>query len=365
MLMMAIVGVALGVMALINISSVMNGFTHKMYKKINASYDVNVVSEEESVHNMDEILNNFDIKSDIKYLKIADNYFSIIGKISSRVYLYDKENFAKISNKYGVIVNNDFAKEINVNKKDSVVINYGLIGHDYSLETIMNSDSVRLKVVGLNKELSRGVHIPKELWDENNMIDMPMRYLQGVKLHDFTDAEALHYEIKNFVHENVETYWWGNSQKNFLDMVKLESLIIKIVILFVLVISCFNVIASNILIINEKKQDIFIYRTLGYSKKFVGSLFLSIGVFIGFIGLVLGLMGGFLVLDNLTYIVQKIEIILSVNLFPFENGDIPYLINGGDLFIDISIVALMIILSSIIPAMKAAMISPADGLKNE
>lgn len=362
MLILAIFGISIGITALINVSSVMNGFTYEMYKKISNGPHVYINSDNKT-NVSSYIEKKFDIKQSSTYQLLTDKYFTTIKDYAGLVKFYSDTEFKKISSINGVSINSETADNLNVELGESIIFYHGVYYPNNTAKTINESEAIRFKVRNIDDSLSTGIHIPKAIWEDESMIQASYRYQESIMLDNFLDSRNAYELIKN--NPNMDVFWWGNHNKNFLDMLNLETMIIKIVIFFILVISCFNIISTNILIVAEKKTDIYILRTLGYSKAFIYKLFILIGLIIGIMGVFIGVTLGLFVLENLNEIMHFIELNSSINFHGITDKGIPSFISYEDLSKDICIVIMMILISSILPAIKASRISPADGLKDE
>ncbi len=156
----------------------------------------------------------------------------------------------------------------------------------------------------------------------------------------------------------VET--WQEMNESLFAALKLEKLAMGIALALIILVGSFSIITSLIMLVMKKTKDIAIFMAMGATPRMVGRIFLIQGTLIGAlgtaIGFILGLTGAFLLKKY-----QFIE--LPKGAYPMDH--VPVLIDGGDLvLIAIASVALCF-LATIYPARQAAKLEPADALRYE
>ena len=141
-----------------------------------------------------------------------------------------------------------------------------------------------------------------------------------------------------------------------------------ILLISVVGIAAFNVVASLVLLVIDKRANIAILRTLGVSPAEIGIIFVMIGAIIGIIGVTAGSVIGILLSQLLPAAVHYFEnlygrSLLSTDVYPIDF--IPVDVSSGDIFIVGCTTLTMCILATIYPAINAAKVEPASILQND
>lgn len=358
---LAIIGITLGVTALIVVSSVMNGIFTKIYDDLNAeyNYDISVYAFDDSdIYNIYNIIGQDNIISKIKAKVLKPPYIAKVEKKHALLYIVDNNVEMK---EQGIYLN----ESIKIDKKALFLqiykSGYGFLDQDL-LPINHFSEEYSKKNIGLNS-----LFISKKDFDESFFVDVETENMVYFKIKNFMDAQEINRKLNKHFEDNndIVISGWYSSRPQLVENLTLEYTIIKIVLFFIILVSSFSVMSTITLIISEKKQDIFVLKTIGYSNKNVVSVFLISGLFIGIVGIILGIILGLLISYNLKEIISFIEVLLRVDMLPDSLDSFPVIINYVDFF-GISILTLVLVFfSSLIPSMKTVNISPAEGLKSE
>ncbi len=136
----------------------------------------------------------------------------------------------------------------------------------------------------------------------------------------------------------------------------------------IVAVAAFNIISTLVMMVTDKQADIAVLRTIGASPRSIMGIFMIQGTVIGFIGILLGMIGGIWLALNVETLVPAIENVLG---FKFLSPDVYYISDlPSDLqWSDVIIVGLVSFLFSltatIFPALRAAHIQPAEALRYE
>ena len=155
---------------------------------------------------------------------------------------------------------------------------------------------------------------------------------------------------------------WRQQNKNYLSAIEYEKYVMFFVILIIIVTACVNVTTSLFVLVLKKYRDISLYRTLGASPFMIVTLFCVHGLFIGVLGLAAGLILG---------VAMCIGFEVLQVLFPLMPSDV-YKISfvstefrWSDLALISAATLLICFVSTLIPAIRGARLSPIEGLKYE
>lgn len=361
---LSVFGILFGVTALIVVSSAMSGFKNNLYQNIHVDFDVSVSLNKTSPMSIDKLIENYKIKEVKEYKKFNSNVEIYLNNQNFENLIISKDNLKYeldslyISSSFSFL--DDKILPLSLRPK-------GLFenrNEELSEDDIYDQAILNVKF-SENIPLNR-VYVSQDTYDSNFFIDIESEKLDmyGLVFEDFMDSQS--FITENKTNGQIEDLnGWITNQKEFFNSLKIEETVIKIVLFFVLLVSSFNIVSTLTLMITEKKQDIYILKTIGYSNKEVLLTFLMTGVIIGFFGLILGTITGILITVNLTEILLFLENVLFIDFIPKSITEFPYLLNIKEIIIINILTAFIILISSLIPAINTLRITPAEGLKDE
>jgi lipoprotein-releasing system permease protein len=134
----------------------------------------------------------------------------------------------------------------------------------------------------------------------------------------------------------------------------------------VVAIASFNVVSTLVMLVDDKRADIAVLRTLGAAKQDVGRIFLVHGALIAGIGLVIGIAGGVALANGVTDIVRGVEWLFDVRLLQGTYfTSVPSTVLPGDIAIVAALGAVVSLAAAIYPARRAAALDPVQGLHQD
>ncbi len=161
---------------------------------------------------------------------------------------------------------------------------------------------------------------------------------------------------------------WTTQHSTFFKALQLQKTMLFFVLLLIIGVAAFNLVSTLIMVVTDKESDIAILRTLGMSPSQVMRVFIVQGGLLALIGTVIGVLLGLLVANNVSAIVQGIEQLMNVQLLNADIHGVTHIdakIEWSDvIMISISAFSLSI-LATIFPAWKASKVQPAEALRYE
>ncbi len=189
-----------------------------------------------------------------------------------------------------------------------------------------------------------------------------------LKLPHALDAPATAATLRQQLPASVRVSDWTRVNRAWYDAVQVEKRLMGIILTLIVAIAAFNLVSSLVMTVNQKRADIAILRTLGASPRSIMGIFVVQGSLAGFMGTAAGLLLGLLVAFHIDTIVPAIERLLGIAFLP---GSI-YLISrmpsqplASDI-VPITVMALLLSLAATLyPSWRASRIQPAQALRYE
>ena len=161
---------------------------------------------------------------------------------------------------------------------------------------------------------------------------------------------------------------WTIENASYFRAIKLEKTMMSIMLLMVIGVAAFNIVASLIMVVTEKRTDIAVLRTLGMSPASIMRIFFLQGAMIGWFGTFFGVLPGVLIALNVPEWVPVIEQFFGFQIMPgdvFYVTAIPSLVILRDVIVIAVIAFLLTALATLYPANQAAKVNPAIALRYE
>tara|TARA_B100000614_G_scaffold254019_1_gene268718 strand:+ start:1762 stop:2856 length:1095 start_codon:yes stop_codon:yes gene_type:complete len=159
---------------------------------------------------------------------------------------------------------------------------------------------------------------------------------------------------------------WIESHSSLFTAISNEKRVMFLILILIVAVASFNIVSSLLMLVKNKEREIAILKTLGATDFYITSIFLLQGIFLGFLGIVLGLVFGVLLANNVNIVIDFIESLFNTSLLPpdiYHLSEIPAIVKISDIRFVTFFSVLIIIISSLYPARKAASIKPATSLR--
>jgi len=387
----SILGISLGVAAIIIVMSVMNGFRTNLTERllgINSHlniYPSKSLIDLESLNTIKANLKKFDYKNIIESVEtqglIINNNISrgvlIRGydKIKKNHYLYDKivegGIFNNLSNQ--IIIGDSLASLIKVKKGDKIKIaipktDKTILGNIPRFKTL---EVVGIFDFGLYEYDSNLVFISSELARKLLLIEENSYNQIEIYINNYNNVDNIKDKISKIIKDNnlkLYAYSWKDKNSTLINALNVEKNVMFLILSLIIFVASMNIISGLIIFVKEKNKDIGILKTLGMGNASIVKIFFSIGILIGLIGASLGVLIGVLITLNLEYVQKILENLLNTELFAEEIyylSSLPSEIKYEEIILVYFTSLFITIFSTIFPAFRSAKIDPITSIRNE
>ena len=370
---LSIVGVFIGITVLIVSLGVSNGLDKNMINSIlsltshiNVYSPENIPNYEELVKNIEEVkgvkgaVPTIETQGIIKYEGHGEPYVAGVKVVG-----YDLDKAIKVMKLDDYII----AGKIDLEDKKAV-----LIGKELAASMgAMVGDKVKLITSEeTDLEMTVGGIFQSGFYEYDlNMVLIPLQTAQYITYSDETvgrlsvrldnpyDAQELIYDVARKLPTDLYIGTWGEQNKALLSALTLEKTIMLVVFSLIAIVAGFLIWITLNTLVREKTKDIGIMRAMGFSKKNIMLIFLIQGIILGIIGIILGIIVSLILL----YYIKNYAVDLVSNIYYLK--DIPIEISLKEIAIIVGANFIVILISSIFPAYRAAKLENVEALRYE
>ena len=390
--MTSMIGISLGVMVLITVISVMNGFGKEIKSIIlnvtphitvasldpienwrSDISDINLILEDtKNVSGVAPFVEAYglvthnSISQPVELKGIDPNFIGEVYPIAKSIISGELSSLE--TGKYNILIGSDLARSLGVWVGDKVnllipkvkVTAAGVFPRmrSFTVSGIFESGTIYD---------SKSAFIYLE--DASKLLSM-RNTISGIEIKLFKPEKAkkIALKLQDKLPYNYVVRDWYSSHNNFFEAIKMERLVMWCILVLIILVAVFNLLSSLVMLVTDKKQDIAILRTMGATKKNIVNIFMLQGCIIGFIGTAIGLILGIILAFNITDLVDFIQNLLNIKFLSEDVYYISYVpsdIHVADLVVICVTSIFLSFLATLYPAYKASSISPAEGLRYE
>jgi lipoprotein-releasing system permease protein len=189
-----------------------------------------------------------------------------------------------------------------------------------------------------------------------------------VRVQDVLAAPLVAARLRQLLPARFEVNDWTQDNANYFRAIRIEKTMMSLILLLIVAVAAFNIIAMLVMVVTDKRTDIAIVRTFGASPRRVMAIFVTQGLVIGWLGVALGVALGVTLALHVDTIVPFIE---RTFRFQIMDSDVYYItaipsdVHAGNVLV-IALAALgLTALATVYPAIRAARTAPAEALRYE
>ena len=161
---------------------------------------------------------------------------------------------------------------------------------------------------------------------------------------------------------------WTEQHANFFRAVQMEKRVMFVILALIVAVAAFNIVSTLVMAVTDKRADIAILRTLGASPASIMKIFIVQGALIGVIGTLFGAVGGVLLALNIDVVVPAIERLFHIQFLAkdvYYIRDLPSQLLWGDVASITLLSLLLSLLATLYPSWRASRTNPAEALRYE
>ena len=189
-----------------------------------------------------------------------------------------------------------------------------------------------------------------------------------VKLADMFDAPRVSRELaRSFGGQ----YWlrdWTQYHANFFRALKIEKTVMFVILTLIVAVAAFNLVSTLVMVVTDKESDIAILRTLGAGQSSILSVFVVQGTVIGIAGTIAGVAGGIALAAHVETLVPAVESLFGVRFLSpdvYYISEVPSEMRWRDVAAVGTVAFVMSVLATLYPAWRASRVQPVEALRHE
>lgn len=371
----SVVGIALGLTALITVSSVMNGFERQLKDRLLGIMPHVVVDTRNQPEQVINALADISqVQASMPFIEsegVMQSKRGLQGVIIQGVNPEDMQNYSVIAQNmlmgkfndltpsgYNIIIGRALASKLNLRPGDTT----RMISAEASVFSPLGRlPSQRLfNIVGLfdvGSELDDKV-VLMHISDAAKLLRKPIAKAAQTRLflHDAFDYQAVEQQL------TLPSSNWRVRQGPLFDAVKMEKNMMSLMLLLIIAVAAFNIVSALVMVVTEKQGDIAILRTQGMQGGAIVNIFLVNGLYNGLKGTLFGLIGGLLLVTQLNPFLHLINAPIMLGT---DGQGLPIDVQWVQVLYMIGLSMSLCFLATLYPAYRALNVQPALALKYE
>jgi lipoprotein-releasing system permease protein len=368
----SIAGIAIGVVALMLVIGVMNGFSKELKKKIIGANPTVTIEGRPYISDYKQIIPA--VKSEVSEIQGISPYLSTQVIYKSSKYVLggilkgvepesEKEvtNIAKFMKEgtiqdldKGIVLGSELAGELGVNIGDFIsVIGWGAV-----------PKQKKLPVTGIVEYGVYSFDASMGFVSLNSVMDFLRTgdrvHAIGISIGNIYNSGKVAEKIRVFLNDKYSVTTWVEKNKILFAALALEKKAMAVILSLIILVASFNIASTLMITIYRKVKEIGILRAIGLSSTEIRKVFFYQGLILGLKGLLWGLFTGGL----LAWVVRQYQFI-SLPEFIYDLSRLPIEISAADIAWICLAVIFIVSFASLYPAQRASRLNPAEAIRNE
>jgi lipoprotein-releasing system permease protein len=386
----SMIGIAVGVWALIVVLSVMNGFQKEVRTRIlGVVSHLQIIADDNRLEDWQSVAKvaaqHPRVVATAPFVQaqaMLSNGQSMRGAVVRGILPEEEEKVADLARhmragslgalrpgEFGVVLGADLARSLGVLRGDKIALiaPQGIVTPAGVIPRLKQFTVVGVFEAGL-ADADSGLALI-HLQDAQTLYQLGAA-VSGVrlKLDDLFAARTVAYELLSKLPPNVFASDWTRSHANFFRAVEIEKRMMFLILGLIVLVAAINIISTLVMAVTDKQADIAILRTLGAAPRSILQIFMVQGMVLGVVGTFAGVLVGIVTALNIDVIVPAIERTLSIKFLSKEVYLIPDLPSDLQMNDVVSIALMALALSfvaTLYPSWRAGRVNPAEALRYE
>ncbi|WP_090370476.1 lipoprotein-releasing ABC transporter permease subunit [Nitrosospira sp. Nl5] len=387
----SLLGITLGMTALITVMSVMNGFQKEVRTRIlGVASHIQVSGIDGKLTNWrqvaEEALRHPEVEGAAPYVSAQGmvSFDQVVSGVAVRGILPLMENNVadladmmvdgKLDNlvpgQFGIIIGLELSRILGVFTGDKIVLisPQGQVTPAGILPRLKQFTITGIFQAG-HSEYDSGL-VLIHMADAQTLYRMEDDQVSGVrlKLRDLFQAPQVARELAPTISTDVHISDWSRQHANYFRAIQIEKRMLSLILALIIAVAAFNIVSTLVMAVTDKQSDIAILRTLGASPRSIMKIFIVQGTLIGIVGTTLGVIGGMLLAYNVEAVIALIERLFSVRFLSPEVyyiSEIPSDPQMSDIVAVAAVSFVLTLLATLYPSYRASRVNPAEALRYE
>ncbi len=386
----SMLGITLGVMALIVVLSVMNGFQKEIRARIlGITPHLQVMGESGQIADwrpvLDTVAHHPEVRAAAPYINgqgMLSLYDHVEGVMVRGILPEAEQQLTALDGKmkhgqladlkpgaFGIVLGADLARAMGAHVGDSVLLitPQGQITPAGMLPRLKQFRVIGIFEIGMSPYDNALALIHLEDAQKLYRMGDSVSGISG-SLTSQDNAPQVARELEAQLPRDVYATDWTRQNANYFAVVAMEKRMMFIILSLIVLVAAFNIVSTLVMAVTDKQADIAILRTMGASPRSIMQIFMVQGMLIGLIGMGLGVIGGVLLALNIGTIVPFIEHLFGVQFLSKEFyyiNELPSDLHLADVAVTATLSFLISLFATLYPSWRASKVQPAEALRYE